>query len=47
MAKLAGKSKEISNQCKGKTCNNEMLQCFNCRHYIHYECTDSENTESG
>ena len=39
MAELAEKSKEICNRCKGKTRNNAMLQCFNCKHWVHYECT--------
>ena len=39
MVELAGKFKEICNRCKGKTHNNTMLQCFNCKHWIHYECT--------
>ena len=39
MAELAEKFKEICNRRKGKTCSNAMLQSFNCKHWIHYECT--------
>ena len=39
MAELAEKFKKICNRCKGKTRNNTMLQCFNGKHWIHYECT--------
>ena len=39
MAEQAEKSKEKCSRCKGKTRYNAMLQCFNCKQWIHYECT--------